>query len=173
MVRHGPRDGRARPPCRSRRVTGGSGAAATHESACVLRARDGVSLARPTRQGPEDRRAVARLRSEDDRSSRARRCAAGTVMLQLVVIAKAVNEVALMALLGQGARYVLAGAKRETNPVYAILKAITSPVMKLARAITPRVVLDRHIGFVALFVVLVVEALLIVAKVYLVLTAPR
>ncbi|HET6802398.1 MAG: hypothetical protein ACM34F_09195 [Betaproteobacteria bacterium] len=94
-------------------------------------------------------------------------------MLQLVVIAKAVNEVALMALLGQGALYVLAGAKRETNPVYAILKAITSPVMKLARAITPRVVLDRHIGFVALFVVLVVEALLIVAKVYLVLTAPR
>ena len=94
-------------------------------------------------------------------------------MLQLVVIAQAVNEVALMALLGQGALYVLAGAKRETNPVYAILKAITSPVMKLARAITPRVVLDRHIGFVALFVVLVVEALLIVAKVYLVLAAPR
>jgi uncharacterized protein YggT (Ycf19 family) len=94
-------------------------------------------------------------------------------MLQLVVIAKAINEVALMALLGQGALYVLAGAKRETNPVYAILKAITSPVMKLARAITPRVVLDRHIGFVALFVVLIVEALLIVAKVYLVLAAPR
>jgi hypothetical protein len=94
-------------------------------------------------------------------------------MLQLVVIAKAVNEVALMALLGQGALYVLAGAKRETNPVYAILKAITSPVMKLSRAITPRVVLDQHIGFVALFVVLIVEALLIVAKVYLVLAAPR
>jgi hypothetical protein len=94
-------------------------------------------------------------------------------MLQLVVIAKAINEVALMALLGQGALYVLAGAKRETNPVYAILKAITSPVMKLSRAITPRVVLDQHIGFVALFVVLIVEALLIVAKVYLVLTAPR
>jgi hypothetical protein len=94
-------------------------------------------------------------------------------MLQLVVIAKAINEVALMALLGQGALYVLAGAKRETNPVYAILKAITSPVMKLARAITPRVVLDQHIGFVALFVVLIVEALLIVAKVYLVLAAPR
>ena len=95
------------------------------------------------------------------------------MMLQLVIIAKAINEVALMALLGQGALYVLAGAKRDTNPVYAILKAITSPVMKLTRAITPRLVLDQHIGFVALFVVLVVEALLIVAKVYLVLAAPR
>ena len=94
-------------------------------------------------------------------------------MLQLVVILKAINEVALMALLGQAALYVLAGAKRDSNPVYGILKAITSPVMKLTRFITPRVVLDRHIGFVALFVVLVVEAALIAAKVYLVLGAPR
>ena len=89
-------------------------------------------------------------------------------MLQVVVILKAVNEVALMALLGQAALYVLAGAQRDTNPVYALLKAVTSPVMKLARAITPRIVLDQHIGFVAFFLVLVVEALLIAAKVYLV-----
>jgi hypothetical protein len=94
-------------------------------------------------------------------------------MLQLVIILKAVNEVALMALLGQAALYVLAGAKRDTNPVYALLKAVTSPVMKLARAITPRIVLDQHIGFVALFLVLVVEALLIAAKVYLVVAAGR
>jgi hypothetical protein len=92
-------------------------------------------------------------------------------MLQFVVILKAVNEVALMALLGQAALYVLAGAKRDNNPVYALLKAITSPVMKLARAITPRIVLDRHIGFVAFFLVLVIEALLIAAKVYLVVVA--
>jgi hypothetical protein len=92
-------------------------------------------------------------------------------MLQLVVILKAVNEVALMALLGQGALYVLAGANRDRNPIYGILKAVTSPVMKLARLITPRVVLDRHIGFVALFLVLVAEAALIAAKIYLVVTA--
>ena len=92
-------------------------------------------------------------------------------MLELVIILKAVNEVALMALLGQGALYILAGARRDTNSVYAILKAVTSPVMKLARVITPRFVLDRHIGFVALFLVLVVEALLIAAKIYLVVGA--
>lgn len=92
-------------------------------------------------------------------------------MLQLVVILKAVNEVALMALLGQAALYVLAGANRDRNPIYGILKAVTSPVMKLARLITPRVVLDRHIGFVALFLVLVAEAALIAAKIYLVVTA--
>ena len=92
-------------------------------------------------------------------------------MLELVIILKAVNEVALMALLGQGALYILAGARRDTNPIYAILKAVTSPVMKLARFITPRFVLDQHIGFVALFLVLVVEALLIAAKIYLVVGA--
>jgi hypothetical protein len=91
-------------------------------------------------------------------------------MLQLVIILKALNEVALMALLGQAALYVLAGAKRDTNPIYGILKTVTSPVMKLARWMTPRVVIDRHIGFVALFLLLVAEAALIVAKVYLVMT---
>ena len=94
-------------------------------------------------------------------------------MLQIVILLKAVNEVALMALLGQGALYVLAGTSRDRNPIYALLKTVTMPVMKLARLITPRVVLDRHIGFVALFLLLVVEAALIVAKIYLVVTAPR
>ena len=94
-------------------------------------------------------------------------------MLQLVILLKALNEVALMALLGQGALYVLAGANRDRNPIYGILKAVTMPVMKLTRLITPRIVLDQHIGFVALFVVLVTEVLLILAKVYLTLAAAR
>ncbi|MDQ2962248.1 MAG: hypothetical protein M3R31_03670 [Pseudomonadota bacterium] len=93
-------------------------------------------------------------------------------MLQVVVILKALNEVALMALLGQAALYVLAGAKRDRNPIYNLLKIVTSPVMKLARMLTPRVVLDQHIGFVALFLLLVAEVVLIVAKVYLVVVAP-
>jgi hypothetical protein len=54
-------------------------------------------------------------------------------MLQFVIILKALNEVALMALLGQAALYVLAGSRRDSNPIYALLKAVTSPVMKLAR----------------------------------------
>ena len=93
-------------------------------------------------------------------------------MLQLVIILKALNEVALMALLGQAALYVLAGSRRDSNPIYALLKAVTSPVMKLARLVTPRIVLDRHIGFVALFLLLVAEVALLAAKVYLVLSAP-
>lgn len=89
-------------------------------------------------------------------------------MLSLVVILKALNEVALIALLGQGLLFVLAGGQRDRNIFYGVLKTITAPVLKLARAIAPRFVVDRHIGFFALFVLLLIEAVLIVAKVYLV-----
>jgi len=88
-------------------------------------------------------------------------------MYQLVVIFKAINEIALMALIGQGTLYLLAGAKRDGNFVYFILKSMTMPVMKLARLITPRVVLDQHIGWIALFILLLTELLLIAAKITL------
>jgi hypothetical protein len=92
-------------------------------------------------------------------------------MYQLVVILKALNEIALLSLLGQGILFLFAGAKRDSNPVYFLFKTLTSPVMKFARLITPRFVLDQHIGFVALFLLLVAEALLIAAKIYLYLEA--
>ena len=50
-------------------------------------------------------------------------------MYQLVIILKGLNEVALMALLGQGALYILAGSKRDGNIVYSMLKTVTAPVM--------------------------------------------
>ena len=85
----------------------------------------------------------------------------------LILILKAMNEIALMALLSQGALFVLAGSKREGNFVYFILKTLTMPVMKFARLITPRVILDQHIGWVALLLLLLAEALLIIAKITL------
>ena len=87
-------------------------------------------------------------------------------MYQLIIILKAINEIALLALLGQGIVFLFAGAKRDTNPIYFIFKTITSPVMKLARLITPRIVIDQHIGWVALFILLLLEVLLIAAKIY-------
>ena len=88
-------------------------------------------------------------------------------MFQLVVILKGLNEVALMALLGQAALFVLAGSRRETNPVYTLLKTVTSPIMKATRFLSPRFVVDAHIGFLALFYLLLVEAILIVLKIRL------
>ena len=88
-------------------------------------------------------------------------------MYQIVIILKAINEIALLALVGQGILFLFAGAKRDSNPIYFVFKTLTLPVMKFARLITPRFVLDQHIGFVALFLLLVAEALLIAATIYL------
>jgi hypothetical protein len=92
-------------------------------------------------------------------------------MYQLVVILKGLNEVALMALLGQAALFVLAGSKRDGNIVYSMLKTVTAPIMKVTRMIAPRFVVDQHIGFLALFFLLLLEAILIVLKIRLYLAA--
>jgi len=92
-------------------------------------------------------------------------------MYQLVIILKGVNEVALMALLGQGALYILAYSRRDSNFVYSLLKSITAPIMKVTRWIAPRFIVDQHIGFLALFFLLLLEALLILLKIRLYLAA--
>jgi hypothetical protein len=90
-------------------------------------------------------------------------------MYEIVVILKALTEVAGVAMIGQGILWVIAGAKRDQNLVYGIFKAITSPVMKVTRWITPRVILDRHLGLVAFFLLMVLWLGLTVAKIRIVL----
>jgi hypothetical protein len=90
-------------------------------------------------------------------------------MLQLVIILKALTEVALCAFLGQGILYLFAGAKRESNFVYTTFKLLTSPVTKVTRLIAPRFIVDQHIGFLAFFLVMVAWVALTVAKIKLVL----
>jgi hypothetical protein len=75
------------------------------------------------------------------------------IELLAVVILKALAELAFMFLLGRGALYILAGPKREGNIFYGILKIVTDPVIRVARILTPRVVMDAHIPFVAVVLV--------------------
>jgi hypothetical protein len=86
-------------------------------------------------------------------------------MYEIIVVLKALTEVAGVAMIGQGVLWVVAGAKREQNPFYGIFKTITSPVMKATRWITPRVVLDRHLGLVAFFLLIVLWLGLTVMKI--------
>jgi ABC-type uncharacterized transport system permease subunit len=92
------------------------------------------------------------------------------MMLQLVVILKALAEVALFAFVGQGILYLFAGSKRESNFVYTTFKMLTSPVTKIVRFITPRFIIDQHITFLAFFLLLVLWVVLTISKVNLVLT---
>lgn len=70
-------------------------------------------------------------------------------MLILVSIVKLLAEIALLALVGQGVLALLAGAKRDQNLFYQLLKILTRPFLAGARFITPKVVLDRHVPIVA------------------------
>lgn len=90
-------------------------------------------------------------------------------MYEIIVILKALTEVAGVAMIGQGVLWVLAGAKREQNAIYGIFKTLTSPVMKATRWITPRVVLDQHIGLVAFFLLIVLWLGLTILKIRIVL----
>ena len=92
-------------------------------------------------------------------------------MLQTVIILKAVVEVALFAFLGQGVLYVLAGASRERNFIYNVLKMLTSPVTKVTRFVAPRFIVDQHIGLLAFFLLVLVWVGLTLSKIKLVLQA--
>ena len=75
-------------------------------------------------------------------------------MLMLVAVLKALLEVAGLALLGQGVLYLLAGAGREQNFFYRLLKLIGSPAVRVTRLITPRrLVPDAYITAAAFFLV--------------------
>lgn len=75
-------------------------------------------------------------------------------MLTLISILKLVAEIALMSLLGQWVLGLLAGARRDSNLFYQVLQIVTRPFVAVARAVTPRVVLDRHVPLVAFLLLL-------------------
>jgi hypothetical protein len=72
------------------------------------------------------------------------------IELLLVVIVKALAELAFMFLLGRGLLYILAGRKRQGNIFYQVFCILTDPLLKAARLVTPRVIVDTHIPVVAL-----------------------
>lgn len=70
-------------------------------------------------------------------------------MLTLVTAAKLIAEIALMALLGQWLLGLLAGAKRDQNIFYQILQLLGRPFVAVARLVSPRFVVERHLPLVA------------------------
>lgn len=77
-------------------------------------------------------------------------------MLFAISIVKTITEVALLALFGQWVLGLLVGSQKERNLFYQILQIVGSPFVSLARRISPRVVLDRHVPLVAFLLLLFV-----------------
>src|SRR5262245_3458648 len=74
--------------------------------------------------------------------------------LLLVVIAKALAELAGMFLLGRGLLWLLAGRRRMDNIFYQVLAIVTDPLLRFTRWIAPRFVLDSHMPWLAFGLVL-------------------
>ena len=69
--------------------------------------------------------------------------------LLLVVIVKALAELAGMFLLGRGLLYVLSGGRRMENIFVQVLAVVTDPIIRAVRWIIPRVVMDGYIPAIA------------------------
>jgi hypothetical protein len=74
--------------------------------------------------------------------------------LLLVVIGKALAELAGMFLLGRGLLWVLAGRRRMDNIFYQVLAIVTDPLLRFTRWIMPRVVMDSYVPAIAFGLVL-------------------
>lgn len=85
----------------------------------------------------------------------------------IVSTLKALVEVAGMALLGQGLIGLISGKSKQANFVYRIFMVVTSPIYKLARAISPKFIADAHLGLVSFFILFWLWAGLIYAKGYI------
>ena len=84
--------------------------------------------------------------------------------LFVVSTLRALVEVAGLFLLGQGALYLLAGRGRERNAIYLFFRLATRPLLGLVRQITPKIVVDRHLPFVAFFLLFWLWIALALAK---------
>lgn len=65
---------------------------------------------------------------------------------------RTVVEVALLALVGQSAVGLFAGAARERNPIYRFFRIVTRPPIRLTRFFLPKAIIDKHVPVVAFFV---------------------
>ena len=75
-------------------------------------------------------------------------------MAFVLVVAKALIEIAGLALLAQFLVGLFAWGRRNENPIYRLLQLIASPVTRLVRLLTPKIVLDQHVPLAA-FLILV------------------
>jgi hypothetical protein len=87
-------------------------------------------------------------------------------MLLAAIILKGLVEVALIVMIGQGILFIFAGATRHQNLVYRMFATVTQPNMKATRFITPRFIVDQHLGFVAFFLLVVLWVVAVALKVH-------
>jgi hypothetical protein len=76
-------------------------------------------------------------------------------MLTLLTLLQLVLYIPLLALVGQGILYVLAGPRRESNFFYQLLQLLAKPFTFVVRKLTPRQVGDHQVPVVTFFLVVI------------------
>ena len=94
-------------------------------------------------------------------------------MLLLAIVLKGLAEVLLVVMLGQGLLYLFAGKNRHENVIYRGFAIVTAPILRAARLVTPRFVVDQHIGYVAFFLLAALWVVALAMKVHYTLEAVR
>ena len=77
-------------------------------------------------------------------------------MLTFLNLLQLILYIPLLALAGQGALWVLAGPKRQTNFFYQLLQLLSKPFTAAMRYLTPSKVADQHVPIVTFFLLLIV-----------------
>lgn len=72
-------------------------------------------------------------------------------MLFALQTVKMLAEIALLALAGRAVLGWMTGPHRAGNAVWRLFDVMVNPLLRLTRRLTPRRVLDRHLGWVLLF----------------------
>ena len=88
-------------------------------------------------------------------------------MLLLASAVKLIAEIALLAMVGQWVLGMLAGSRRDENLFYRLLQVMTAPFVKVARVLTPRFVLDRHVPLAAFLLMLAIWVVATITKIEL------
>lgn len=77
-------------------------------------------------------------------------------MLTFLNLLQLILYIPLLALAGQGALFVLAGPKRQSNFFYQLLQLLSKPFTAAMRRLTPAKVADQHVPIVTFCLLLVV-----------------
>lgn len=80
-------------------------------------------------------------------------------LLQLILY------IPLLALLGQGVLYVLAGAKRDSNFFYRLMQLLSKPFTLVVRKLTPSKVSDEHVPIATFFLLVIAYIVVTIEKI--------
>jgi len=86
-------------------------------------------------------------------------------VLTTLTLLQLILYIPLLALLGQGLLFVLAGNKRDSNFFYKLLQLLSKPFTFVVRKLTPSKVADEHVPFATFFLLVVAYVVVTIEKI--------